>query len=123
MADLKSIRNSISYLNSNEDFSPEEEDDGEEYEEINNETILPSYNIDPPTTVDSALSQIEGQDNTYGRRVGYICTVFLHLLAFMTSILPPFMFIEPKMECSFNSRWTRCSMEEACSADITARLS
>jgi len=86
-------------------------------EEANNdvsqaETIIPSFNQDPPITMEEALFLISGDPDKYVIGGLYIITNLLSMAGFMFALSTLFLFEEPKVECRMDDLeiYFRCSI-------------
>jgi len=64
-------------------------------ENISQETIIPSFNKDPPITMEEALFLVEGNPDTYNIRGVYIVVNILSMIGFMLLLSTMFFFQDP----------------------------
>lgn len=60
--------------------------------EISCETIIPSFNQDPPITIEEALTVVQGEPDNYAIRTLYLVSNLLSMTGFMLFLSLPFMF-------------------------------
>lgn len=67
--------------------------------EISQETIIPSFNQDPPITLEEALFLVSGQPDKYVIKNLYFIVNLLSMTGFMVPLSMMFLFQTPKLEC------------------------
>jgi hypothetical protein len=81
------------------------------------ETVVPTFNKDPPITMEEALELVQGDPDKYSIRSLYFIANLLSMTGFMLFLSTIFLFQEPKVDC-YNEElklYFRCSVTQACS--------
>jgi len=82
------------------------------------ETIIPTFNKDPPISLEEALFLASGDPDTYANRGLYFIANAISMIGFSIYLSTMFLFQEPKVQC-YNSElniYFRCSVTQACTS-------
>lgn len=63
---------------------------------MSQETIIPTFNKDPPITMEEALLLVQGDPDKYSIRSLYVIANLLSMTGFMVYLSAIFLFQEPK---------------------------
>jgi hypothetical protein len=87
--------------------------------QLSEETVIPTFNKDPPITLEEALFLVSGQPDKYTIKNMYLIINILAMMGFLVPLSMLFLFQEPKLECLNTefSLYFRCSTQQACSRD------
>jgi hypothetical protein len=61
------------------------------------ETVIPSFNTDPPITIEEALTLVKGDPDKYAIRALYLIANLLSMVGFMLFLSIVFLFQQPKV--------------------------